>query len=165
MRLTRQLLLIGLVGLSVSAACALGFGRTPTPTARPSPTATPIPPLVAERGTISGEIRLPTSTGAYGLRVYDRELTTRQVTYIEVTEGATTFTIPDLAVGTYVVVAWFYPSGVSGGYTALDTLVAEGTAEQEACTMALIQIPLAPGENYHDVTIACWGGDFFDLTE
>ncbi len=165
MRLTRHLLLISLVGLLTTAACALSFRPTPTPTARPSPTSTPIPPLVAERGTISGEIRLPSATGAYGLRVYARELTAGQVTYVEVSEGSTTFTIPDLPVGTYVVVAWFYPSGVSGGYTSLDTVMAESAAEQEACTTALIQIPLAPGENYHDVTIGCWGGDFFQFAE
>ncbi len=165
MRLTRLLLLASLVGLAAGAGCSLSFGRTPTPTARPSPTLTPIPPLVPERGTISGEIRQFSPTAASGLRIYARELTTGQVTYIDVPDGATSFTIPDLPVGTYIVVAWFYPGGVSGGYTALDTLMAEGAAEQEACTMALIQIPLAPGENYHDVTIACWGGDFFDFVQ
>jgi hypothetical protein len=164
MRLTRLVLLASLVGLAAGAGCTLSFRPAPTPTPLPPPTQTPIPPLVEERGTISGEIRQPGAAGS-GLRVYARELTTGQVTYIDVPDGATTFTIPDLPVGTYIVAAWFYPGGVSGGYTALDTLMAEGTAEQEACTTALIQIPLAPGENYHDVTIACWGGDFFDLVQ
>ncbi len=34
-----------------------------------------------------------------------------------------------------------------------------------ACEEAIIRIELAPGEEYADADIGCWGGDFFDLTE
>jgi hypothetical protein len=140
----------------LTAATAFPSNPTATPTAIVTPGTGPL-------ASISGRILL--ETGDPFLRVYARNMVTGAVTWINPGEGSFTYTIPDLEPGVYVVVGWFHPMGASGAYTTLDTVIAEGAEQMNACEEALIRIELAPGEAYSGADIGCWGGDFFGLTE
>lgn len=120
-------------------------------------------PSSALTGSISGKV-LYDSVDPF-LRVYAREVNTGSVVWVKPGENTPEYTITDLAPGTYVIVGWFHPMGASGAYTSLDTIVAEGETEMQACEGAIIYIELSSGEVYTGADIGCWGGDFFDLTE
>jgi hypothetical protein len=120
-------------------------------------------PTVAPLASLSGRILL--GAGDPFLRVYAREVNTGQVYWVQPGEGNSTYTIPDLPPGTYVVVGWFHPMGVSGAYTSLDTILAETEEQMHACEEAIVEIELQAGEAYASADIGCWGGDFFGLTE
>jgi heat shock protein HslJ len=119
----------------------------------------------APPASISGRIAFDTDLVDPGLRVYAREVNTGQLYWINPGEGNMTYTIPDLPPGTYVVVGWFHPLGASGAYTSLDTVMADGVEQQQACEGAIVEIELQPGEAYAGADIGCWGGDFFGLVE
>jgi hypothetical protein len=136
------------------------------PETRPISTITPVfiePPAPTEVASISG--RILSETSDLFLRVYAREVNTGRVYWVNPGEGNLTYTIPDLPPGTYVVVGWFHPMGVSGAYTSLNTVVAEPEDQQQACKEAMIEIELGPGDEYIGADIGCWGGDFFGFTE
>jgi hypothetical protein len=131
----------------------------------PDPTF-PAPPTQAQLSglaSISGRILYESSDSS--LRVYARNMTSGEVTWVNPAEGSTTYTIPNLEPGVYVVVGWFYPMGASGAYTTLELVIAEGAEQMNACTEAIVRIELAPGETFSGADIGCWGGDFFGLTE
>lgn len=130
----------------------------PLPTAPPVQTPT-IRPLASISGTVLAESSIPF------VRVYAREVNSGEIFWVNSGEGKLTYTIPNLPPGTYVVVGWFHPTGVSGAYTSLDTVIAEGEDEMRACEEAIVIIELAPGEEYTGADIGCWGGDFFGLVE
>jgi len=130
----------------------------PSPTVEP--TATPIQPdTVPAPASISGAIRTDQDT-FYALRVYAREVHTGQVRWIETQDGDRTYAITQLPPGTYVVIGWYYPAGVSGAYTSLETILATGADAMRACEGAITQIELAPGEEYSGADIGCWEGTF-----
>jgi len=144
-------------------AAALLFFATasctpPLLTATSMPTSTP---MVAAPGSISGSIRLSSSDPS--LWIFAREVNTSRVHGVNPPAGAGTYTINDLPAGTYVVVGWFKPLGVSGAYTSLDVVLAEGADRMRACEEAIVTIELAPGEQYAGADVGCFGGDFFDL--
>lgn len=121
------------------------------------------PPPTTLFASISGRILYESSDPF--LRAYAREVNTGQVYWVSPGEGNLAFTIPDLPPGTYMVVGWFHPMGVSGAYTSLDTIIAEGEDQMRACEEAIVYIELAPGQEYTGADIGCWGGDFFGLVE
>jgi hypothetical protein len=132
----------------------------------PSSTSTPVPEETSTQaplGSISGRILYEVNDPF--LRVYVRELNSAQVYWVEPGEGNFTYTIPDLPPGTYVVVGWFHPTGASGAYTSLDTVLAETAAQQQDCEDKIVEIELQPGAAYMGADIGCWGGDFFSLAE
>ncbi len=115
-----------------------------------------------ELGSISGTIR--TDHDFCGsIRVFAHEIESGQITDVQTHEGDCTYTIPDLQAGSYLVVGWAYPGGASGAYTSLETVMAVGFEEAQACEEAIITIPLKPGEDFTGADIGCWGGDFFDI--
>jgi heat shock protein HslJ len=118
----------------------------------------------ATLGSISGAIRSPYEP-CETLRVFAHEVDTGQVTSIQTQEGECTYTIPDLPAGNYLVVGWYHPTGVSGAYTSLDTVMAVGAEEAQACEEAIVTIVLKPGEAFSGADIGCWGGDFFDIAQ
>ena len=113
-------------------------------------------------GSISGIIR--TDHDFCGsIRVFAHEIKSGQITDIQTQEGDCIYTIPNLPVGSYLVVGWAYPSGASGAYTSLETVMANGLEEAQTCKEAIISIPLKPGEDFSGADIGCWGSDFFDI--
>ena len=141
----------------VPLACACGVpSSTPTPAPAETPSMVPL-------GAISGSILLEVSDP--NLRVYARDIDTGNLYWVTPGEGSSRYIVPDLPAGTYVVVGWFHPLGVSGAYTSLDTVLAEGENQMHACEAAILQIDLQPGETYTGADIGCWGGDFFGLAE
>jgi heat shock protein HslJ len=115
-------------------------------------------------GSISGTIRIQ-GEHYYEVRVFAHELNTGQVSSIQTQEGDRTYTITDLPAGDYLVVGWYYPSGVSGAFTSLETVMAVGAEEAQACEGAIVTIALKPGEVVSGADIGCWGGDFFDIAQ
>ncbi len=140
-----------LLGVCILAACTRLTLREETPT--------PSGP-----GSISGAIR-PPSGACDSLWVFAHEMNTQQVSHIQTRDGDCTYTLANLPPGDYLVVGWYYPGGVSGAYTALDTLVVTSSAEAQACRQAITRISLAPGEQFEGADLGCWGGDFFDIAE
>jgi hypothetical protein len=118
----------------------------------------PVPdPMTA---SISGEI-LTTTPDRPALRLFAREVVLGRVYSVDVAQGQPTFTIDHLPAGTYVVVAWYAPQGLAGGYTSDLTLAAASVEEQDACGHALVLVKLAPGEAFRGADIRCWGANFF----
>ncbi len=134
---------------------------TPTPTVAP-PTDTPSGPL----GSISGNI-LPVApdSGPAGItRVGAREVNTGRVTLIDVPAGQTTYTIPGLMVGTYNVIGWIYPDGVTGAYTKTGISTVKTSVEQLKCNNSVEEITLGPGKmDFTGADIGCWAGDYYFL--
>ncbi|OGO46985.1 MAG: hypothetical protein A2Z30_08005 [Chloroflexi bacterium RBG_16_64_43] len=120
------------------------------------------PPPSAEPATasISGEI-LTTTPDRPPLRLFARDVVLGRVYSVEVAQGQPTFTIDQLPAGTYVVVAWYAPQGVAGGYTSDLTLAAASVEEQDACGHALVLITLGAGQAFSGADIRCWGANFF----
>lgn len=160
----RVFLVIGLILAMATTACALRQA-TPSPTPVPSPTLEPtevVAPATPSPGSISGAIRSPNEIFP-PLRVFAREVRTGQVRWAETQDGERSYTLRNLPPGSYVLVAWYYPTGVSGAYTSLDTLFAQDEDAMSACARAIVEIELGPGEHYTGADIGCWGADFFDL--
>jgi hypothetical protein len=171
----------GLSVLLALAVSACGAGETAVPTATaaiglpaetqivltptetiPLPTDTPSGPL----GSISGNI-LPVApdSGPTGTtRIGAREINTGRVTLIDIPDGQMTYTIPGLPVGTYVVLGWIYPDGVTGGYTTTGISTVTTSSEQMTCNNALVEITLGPGAmDFTGADIGCWAGDYYFL--
>jgi len=110
--------------------------------------------------SISGEI-LTTTPDRPALRLFAREVVLGRVYSVDVAQGQPTFTIDHLPEGTYVVLAWYAPQGLAGGYTSVLTLAAASVEEQDACGHALVLVKLAPGEAFRGADIRCWGANFF----
>ena len=122
---------------------------------------TPPPPTAdPESASISGEI-LTTTAERPALRLFAREVVLGRVYAVEVAQGQPTYTIDHLPRGTYVVVAWYAPQGVAGGYTSDLTLAAASVEEQDACGHALVLVKLEAGQSFSGADIRCWGANFF----
>ncbi len=142
------------LGLWVATACTV---LSPQKTITTEPDSTN--PIL---GSISGTIRI--DRGSCGtLRVFAHEIHTGQIANIQTREGECVYTIPDLPAGNYLVVGWAYPSGAAGAYTSLETVMAVGLEEAQACEEAIVTIALKPGENFSGADVGCWGGDFFAI--
>ena len=158
------------------AAAACGTEQTPvTPTAGiptntlTAPTSTPESVLPTETpsgplGSISGKI-LPVApdSGPTGTtRVGAHEIATGRVTLVDVPEGQTTYTITGLPAGTYVVIGWVYPNGVTGAYTLTGISTAKTSSEQMTCNNSMESITLEPGKmDFTGADIGCWAGDYY----
>jgi len=122
---------------------------------------TPPPPSAGPAtASISGEI-LTTTSERPALRLFAREVVLGRVYSVEVAQGQPTYTIDHLPAGTYVVVAWYAPQGVAGGYTSDLTLAAASVEEQDACGHALVLVKLEAGQDFTGADIRCWGANFF----
>jgi hypothetical protein len=124
-------------------------------------TGTPPPPSADPRtASISGEI-LTTTAERPALLLFAREVVLGRVYSVEVAQGQPTYTIGRVAGGTDVVVAWYAPQGVAGGYTSDLTLAAASVEEQDACGHALVLVKLEAGQAFGGADIRCWGANFF----
>ena len=122
---------------------------------------TPPPPSPdPETASISGEI-LTTTSDRPALRLFARDVVLGRVYSVEVAQGQPTYTIDHLPAGTYMVVAWYAPQGVAGGYTSDLTLAAASVEEQDACGHALVLIKIVAGQAFTGADIRCWGANFF----
>jgi len=122
---------------------------------------TPPPPSPdPETASISGEI-LTTTSERPALRLFARKVVLGHVYSVDVAQGQPSYTIDRLPAGTYVVVAWYAPQGVAGGYTSDLTLAAASAEEQDACGHALVLIKLEAGQTFTGADIRCWGANFF----
>ncbi len=131
----------------------------PRPTFLPPPTQSQSSDLASISGRVLQEVSDPS------LRVYAHNVDTGTVTWVSLPEGSSTYTVPNLEPGTYVVVGWYHPLGASGAYTTLDTVIAMDAAQMNACTEAIVRIELETGEAFTGADIGCWGGDFFGWAE
>src|SRR3990172_2249668 len=122
---------------------------------------TPPPPSPdPETASISGEI-LTTTPDRPALRLFARDVVLGRVYSVEVAQGQPTYTIDHLPAGTYVVVAWYAPPRLAGGYTSDLTLAAASVEEQDACGHALVLIKIVAGQAFTGADIRCWGANFF----
>jgi hypothetical protein len=122
---------------------------------------TPPPPFADPKtASISGEI-LTTTSERPALRLFAREVVLGRVYSVDVAQGQPTFMIDHLPAGTYVVVAWYAPQGVAGGYTSDLTLAAASVEEQDACGHALVLVKVEAGQAFTGADIRCWGANFF----
>lgn len=135
------------------------------PTSTPElviPSDTPSGPL----GSISGNILpvAPDSGPTGAMRVGAREINTGQVTWIDIPDGQTTYTIPGLPVGKYIVLGWVYPDGVTGAYTTTGISTVKTSSEQLTCNNSVEEITLGPGQmDFTGADIGCWAGDYYFL--
>jgi len=120
----------------------------------------PQPSPDPETASISGEI-LTTTPDRPALRLFARDVVLGRVYSVEVAQGQPTYTIDHLPAGTYMVVAWYAPQGVAGGYTSDLTLAAASVEEQDACGHALVLIKIVAGQAFTGADIRCWGANFF----
>jgi hypothetical protein len=134
---------------------------TPTPTT-PLPTDTPSGPL----GSISGNILpvAPDSGPTGATKVGAREVNTGRVTLIDIPAGQTTYILQGLMVGTYNIIGWIYPDGVTGAYTKTGISTVKTSSEQLKCNNSLEVITLGPGNmDFTGADIGCWAGDYYFL--
>jgi hypothetical protein len=132
------------------------------PTSTPAltaPTETPSGPL----GSISGSVLPPTvAQPATVLKVFARERNAGKVYSVDVPVDQTAYTIPNIPMGRYNVVAWYYPDGIPGAYTSAGIKEVTTSSEQLRCNNSLVDIVLTEkNPDYQGADLACWAGDFF----